>query len=199
MGQSESERRQRFDALFESYGPDVVAYCGWRAGSASDAQDAVSEVFLTAWRRLDDVPAGDAARVWLYATARRVIANQRRSSRRRVALQERLAFEAASAQEAQTPGDEEALVHEALRRIGERDREVLLLAEWEGLSPAEIAGVLGCLTVTARGRLHRARARFRVVFEDLRGATSEPANEFTLLRPAALRQRTAAHMREGGS
>ena len=33
------------------------AYCGWRTGSASDAQDAV-EVFLTAWRRLDDLPYG---------------------------------------------------------------------------------------------------------------------------------------------
>jgi DNA-directed RNA polymerase specialized sigma24 family protein len=41
-------------------------------------QDAFADVFLTAWRRLDDVPEGDAARVWLYATARRVIADQRR-------------------------------------------------------------------------------------------------------------------------
>jgi RNA polymerase sigma factor (sigma-70 family) len=156
MRQRESERRRRFDALFASYSPDIVAYCGWRAGSASDAQDAVAEVFLAAWRRLDQLPEGDAARVWLYATARRVIANQRRSSRRRVALQEPPASDG-----------EETLVRSALRRLGPRDREVLLLAEWEGLSPAQIAGVLGCLTVTARGRLHRARRRFRAVFEDL--------------------------------
>ena len=58
-------------------------------------------------------------------------------------------------------------MHEALARLRPRDREVLLLAEWEGLSPAQIAGVLGCLTVTARGRLHRARRRFRDVFEEL--------------------------------
>ena len=58
-------------------------------------------------------------------------------------------------------------MHEALARLGPRDREVLLLAEWEGLSPAQVASVLGCLTVTARGRLHRARRRFRDVFEEL--------------------------------
>ena len=52
------ERRQRFDALFQAYGPDIVAYCGWRAGSPSDGQDAAAEVFLTAWRRLDEVPEG---------------------------------------------------------------------------------------------------------------------------------------------
>jgi RNA polymerase sigma-70 factor (ECF subfamily) len=167
MSKSEPERRRRFDALFASYNSDIVAYCTWRAASASDAQDAVAEVFLTAWRRLDELPEGDAARVWLYATARRVIANQRRASRRRLALQERLAQQPT----ADASGDREhALVHDALRRLGPRDREILLLAEWEGLSPAEIAGVMGCLTVTARGRLHRARRRFRDAFEELTAA-----------------------------
>jgi RNA polymerase sigma-70 factor, ECF subfamily len=187
MRQSESERTRRFDALFAAYSPDIVAYCGWRAPSASDAQDAVAEVFLTAWRRLDQLPEGDAARVWLYATARRVIANQRRSSRRRVALQERLALEAPSRpQEPPSPNREETLVHAALRGLGPRDREVLLLAEWEGLSPAQIAAVLGCLTVTARGRLHRARRRFQAVFEDLlaREESAQPRRE------AAVRPRT---------
>ena len=64
-------------------------------------------------------------------------------------------------------------MHEALRRLGPRDREVLLLAEWEGLSPAQIAGVMGCLTVTARGRLHRARRRFRPLFEEADGREAE--------------------------
>jgi RNA polymerase sigma-70 factor (ECF subfamily) len=168
MRESDGERRRRFDALFASYSSDIVAYCCWRADSASDAQDAAAEAFLAAWRRLDELPDGDAARIWLYATARRVIANQRRSSRRRVALYERLASDASSAARQASPAErEEALVHEALARLGPRDREVLLLAEWEGLSSAEIAGALGCLAITARGRLHRARRRFRAVFEEL--------------------------------
>jgi len=159
------DRVRRFDELFAAYCADIVAYCRWRAGSA-DAQDAASEVFLTAWRRLDALPEGDAARVWLYATARRVIANQRRSSRRRLALVERLAQQAASAPRETEPLDrEESVVHDALARLEPRDREVLLLAEWEGLSPTQIAAVTGCLAVTARARLHRARARFRTAFE----------------------------------
>jgi hypothetical protein len=43
----------------------------------------------------------------------------------------------------------------------------------KGLSPAEIAAVLGCLAVTARGRLHRARRRFREVFEEIRAGEDE--------------------------
>jgi RNA polymerase sigma factor (sigma-70 family) len=210
MTESEAERTRRFEEMFASYSSDVVAYCGWRADSASDAQDAVAEVFLTAWRRLDDLPEGDAARVWLYATARRVIANQRRSHRRRSALHERLALEAVTVpQEPSAHEREKTLVHEALRRLRLRDREVLLLAEWEGLSPAQIAAVLGCLTVTTRGQLHRARRRFRTVFEELRASddTEQPRREtpartadFHLLHPApAVAPRTTTHVREGGS
>jgi RNA polymerase sigma-70 factor (ECF subfamily) len=188
MATSEDDRTRRFDALFAAYGPDVVAYCGWRAAHLDDAQDAVAEVFLVAWRRLDEVPRGDAARVWLYATARRVIANQRRAGRRRLALRERLAEESAR----QTPdwadagadGDE-ALVREALDTLWPPDREVLLLAEWEGLTPEQIGAVLGCLAVTARGRLYRARRRFRASFDALRtrDAASEAARPGRPERP----------------
>ena len=183
MKGTDDRRRQRFDALFAAYSPSIVAYCGWRADSASDAQDAVAEVFLAAWRRLDELPEGDAARVWLYATARRVLANQRRSTRRREALRERLAREPSPAA-TESPGAEEASVRAALMQLGPRDREVLLLSEWEDLAPAQIAEVLGCLTVTARGRLHRARRRFRNAFESLCGGDDEcPAhNNDRLLR-----------------
>ena len=69
MSGGDGERRRRFEALFASYLEDVVSYCRWRADSPSDAQDAVADVFLTAWRRPDAVPEDDAARAWLYATA----------------------------------------------------------------------------------------------------------------------------------
>lgn len=190
--EGEHEQERRFDALFEAYRADVVAYCGWRAGSAADAQDAVAEVFLTAWRRLDDVPAGDAARVWLYATARRVLANQRRSTHRRAALAERLVLATAA------PGSrdpEEHLVWEALRRLGPLDREVLLLSEWEGLSPAQTASVLGCPKVTARGRLHRARRRFRSAFEELTAGEHEERHG----RPAAQVSATSVPRELGGA
>jgi RNA polymerase sigma factor (sigma-70 family) len=125
--------------------------------------------------------------VWLYATARRVVANQRRSLRRRLALDERLRLEEDPARD--DTSSEESLVHEALARLGVRDREVLLLAEWEGLSSAEIAAVLGCLAVTARGRLHRARRRFRTLFEELRSGE----------RVVNARVLTTAEARTGGS
>jgi RNA polymerase sigma factor (sigma-70 family) len=183
---TDRDRKRRFDALFTSFARDLVVYCGWRAQSPSDAQDAAADVFLTAWRRLDEVPCGDAARVWLYATARRVLANQRRSNRRRAALEERLALELP--RESVPRSAEDELVHEALRRMSPLDREVLLLAEWEGLTPAQIGCVLGCLAVTARGRLHRARRRFRTAFEHVRAEASPGAREDSRVRRLALRE-----------
>src|SRR2546421_12343440 len=70
------ERRELFDALFREHMAGIGSYCRWRSLSIADAEDAVAEVFLIAWRRLDDLPTGNEARLWLYGTARRVAANQ---------------------------------------------------------------------------------------------------------------------------
>jgi RNA polymerase sigma-70 factor (ECF subfamily) len=175
------ERQARFEALFAAHSRDIVGFCRWRCASPADAQDAAADVFLTAWRRLDELPEGEAGRVWLYATARRVIANQRRSHRRRAALRERLELEPPRTVE-EPRSAEESLVHEALLRLPSRDREVLLLAEWEGLSPSEIATVVGCLGVTARGRLHRAKRRFRAIFEQLSAPEGRPVRNVQPLR-----------------
>jgi RNA polymerase sigma-70 factor (ECF subfamily) len=169
----DEKRRQRFDALFARHRLDIASYCSWRTDSVADAEDAVAEVFLVAWRKIDSIPHDDGARAWLYATARRVTANARRSRRRHEALTDRMIQQP----HRDEPGPdvdrpEEALVHEALSMLDDDDREVLLLVEWEGLRPRELAEVLGCMDVTARGRLHRARARFRLAFESLRDRQS---------------------------
>jgi RNA polymerase sigma-70 factor (ECF subfamily) len=156
-------RRQRFDALFQRHVAGVASYCRWRSRSLVDAEDAVADVFLIAWRRLDDVPAGDEARPWLYATARRVLANQARANTRRRRLNEKLRAEPPA-----NGTDEDTRiggVHEALTALDPHDRELLLLVEWEGLTPAEAAAVLHRPPVAVRVRLHRARGRFRAAYQ----------------------------------
>jgi RNA polymerase sigma factor (sigma-70 family) len=158
-----SERRRRFDALFRENVAGIVAYCRWRAPSPADEEDAVAEVFLIAWRRLDAVPPGERARAWLYATARRVLSHQARANVRRSRLNQKLGAQPVAAQAGDDPLP--GRVQDALAALSLRDREVLLLAEWHGLTPAEIATVMRCPAVTVRGRLHRARLRFRAAFE----------------------------------
>src|SRR5690606_8089851 len=85
-----AERHRRLVELFEAHHTAVLGYVSRRAGSADRAADVFSEVFLVAWRRLDDVPPGAEARLWLFGVARRTLANARRATRRRDALVERL-------------------------------------------------------------------------------------------------------------
>ncbi len=180
----ESKRRHRFDALFDAYRLDIASYCGWRTGSRADAEDAAAETFLVAWRRIDAVPPGEGARAWLYATARRVTANVRRAQRRSDALADRLSREWSLGPLDDAPvSPEEIAVHEALGRLNEHDQEVLLLVEWEGFRPAELTRVLGCEEVTARGRLYRARNRFREAFEAVLEQQAESASHQALVKP----------------
>jgi RNA polymerase sigma factor (sigma-70 family) len=155
-------RQERFEELYEANYPSIAGYVSRRTASIEDARDVVSETFLVAWRRLDEVPAGDAARLWLYGTARRVLANQHRGARRRERLLRRLEVDAgvpAWLPSSSSDGEIEAIVT-AFSGLRPADREVLLLAGWEELDAAQLAVVLGCRAATATVRLHRARRRF---------------------------------------
>lgn len=148
----------RFEDLFEAHHRALLTYAARRCASMADAEDVVADVFLVAWRRLDDVPAGDAARLWLYGVARRTIGNQRRSTTRRANLQARLEQTTEHPTDAGSPDMEPAL--EALARLSTADQELLRLVAWEELSHAEIAQVLDISVNAVAIRLHRARARF---------------------------------------
>ena len=162
-------REERFRTLYESARSRLLAYALRRTTSAEDAADVVAETFATAWRRIDDVPDGEAEILWLYATARRVIANYRRRTRHRTDVVERLAVEmAASFAKQRDANEEDALVAtRVLARLSEDDREILMLAGWEGLDSTQLACTLGCSPTAARIRLHRARIRLTAEFTNL--------------------------------
>ncbi len=151
----------RFASLYADHGPDVLAYALRRVERPDDAADVLAETFLVAWRRLEEVPTGTEARLWLYGVARRTLANQRRGDLRRARLAERLHSEFDADSTLAEPDAEMGETFDALKRLDRSDQEVLLLAGWEELAPTEIAEVLQISKGTARGRLHRARRRFR--------------------------------------
>lgn len=121
------------------------------------ADDVVADVFLVAWRRLDDVPPEPLP--WLLGVARRVVANRRRGAARDVALVTRLQCEPIAPADSGAVADDPA-VFQALERVSERDRELLLLVAWDGLGREQAAAVLGISPGTFAVRLHRARRRF---------------------------------------
>lgn len=160
-----------FSRLYREQGRAVLAYALRRVEDREDAADVVAETFLIAWRRLGEVPISDEARLWLYAVARRVIANLQRTERRRTRLGRRLAESLRTELATHpAPSGEAAEALRAMADLSDGDRELLLLVSWEELSPGEAAKVLEISSLAARSRLHRARRRLRAMLED-RGST----------------------------
>jgi RNA polymerase sigma-70 factor, ECF subfamily len=150
-------RRDRFEAIYRAHHDAVRAYLLRRA-EPELAGDALSETFLAAWRRLDDLPRDPLP--WLLGTARRSLANQRRSARRLVSLRERIA--GSVPREVVDRSDQIAdaeLVRLALAGLAEHDREALMLVAWEGLDAKRAARAAGCSRATFAVRLRRARQR----------------------------------------
>jgi RNA polymerase sigma-70 factor (ECF subfamily) len=153
---SNLRRREYLEDLFVKHAAAVRAYALRRIDPAT-AEETVSEVFVIAWRRLDDVPSDPLP--WLLACARRVLANQRRAGRRRIALQQRLSQAGDLPGAWEFDGVPDRPLARALGELSEEDRELLLLVAWDELEPEQTALALGCSRRTLAVRLHRARRR----------------------------------------
>ena len=129
-----------------------------RTPTLADAEDVAAETFTIAWRKIDAVPAEEPL-PWLYAVARRVLANHRRGNGRRERLAALLRVEdVATPLHAGEDHDGSAFV--ALASLSPADQELLRLVAWEELGNQQIAAVLGITPNAVAIRLHRARARF---------------------------------------
>jgi RNA polymerase sigma-70 factor (ECF subfamily) len=179
--QAKGRRVSDFESVYAQTRPHVFAYLLRRARSSADAADALAETYTVAWRRRDDMPMDDKSLPWLLGVARRVLANQSRSERRRSALRDRLRAELLIQADAalQVPSDghlDEAIAN-GMKRLSCSDQEILTLVSWEQLDRAEIAIVLGCSAASVRVRLHRARQRLvkHLAAEGITAATHLPS------------------------
>lgn len=168
------ERQMLLDAWFHAYASRILAYLRHRTDPQT-AQDVLQEVFVVAFRKARDVPEPPVG--WLFATARRVLANTRRGSRRRDQLIDRLLDDASREQDAESAALKLAFV-ETLATLSSADREVLTLTGWYELTPAQAADALGCSAATYSVRLHRARTRLAAALAEAGYRAPTPAGRF---------------------
>ena len=186
---------ERFEQLFRATRVDVLAYLTRRA-EAAEAGDLLAEVYLVAWRRRADLPAG-RERLWLFGTARRLLAQHHReqtvhqhqplseesAQRRSLLVDDQIDNDSASSG---SPSRTAAAVRDALAGLVELDRELITLTTWEQLSTADAARVVGINATGARVRLHRARRRLAAhpQLRRLLGAGAAAAADSRLPQPA---------------
>jgi RNA polymerase sigma factor (sigma-70 family) len=159
-GTATASRLVRFDALFSAYQRHVLAYAMRRTRTSADAEDVAAETFTIAWRKFDAIPVSEPL-PWLYAVARRVLANQRRGLGRRERLVTRLRVDDVATPD-RAGDDRDGPAFAALASLSPADQEILRLVAWEELGNHAIAAVLGITPNAVAIRLHRARGRFAV-------------------------------------
>ncbi|MET8339713.1 sigma-70 family RNA polymerase sigma factor [Streptosporangium canum] len=156
-----SDPHGRFVQIYEHAYRPILGYVLRRCQDPDDAADVVAETFAVAWRRINEIPPGDEARLWLYGVARKALANHRRGERRHerrtAALREQIA---ASPALAGPPPAEYTQLGRVFRSLNDDDRELLSLVAWEKLDTEQVARTLGITRNAVRVRLHRARKRF---------------------------------------
>ena len=159
---------EAFAALFDRHYGAIHGYLARRV-AADRAEDLASETFLVAFdaRRRFDL-SHRSARPWLFGIASNLVARHRRAEMRHYRGLARAAMptDAVDGHAVRVAAEVDATAQRprlavALTRMAERDREVLLLVAWGGLSCEEAAEALGIPSGTARSRLHRARRQMR--------------------------------------
>jgi len=149
--------RADVEALYRRHAGELRGYLYRRAGETG--ADLLEDVFVIAIKRVEELPAPDLHRAWLFGTARRLLlAADRETFQRQCAESERARLDGLTTETAQSgPSVRARAVRQALASLKEEDRELIRLTEWEQLTIIEAAMVLGIRSGTARVRLHRAR------------------------------------------
>jgi RNA polymerase sigma factor (sigma-70 family) len=150
-----------FDATFDALYPSLVRYCHRLNGDQDAAEDVAQEAMVRLFEHEVEGPE-PALRAWLFKTATHLIRDRYRvdENRRRLLQENPVTPTALDGPERELDRTEDrSLAREALDRIPERDREILLM-RYEGFSYKEIADAVEVAASSVGTLLARAERRF---------------------------------------
>jgi RNA polymerase sigma-70 factor, ECF subfamily len=156
-----------------------------RLGEPQAVDEVMQDVALAAVAQRSPLLNPARAAVWLYRLAVRHVLLYRRKTGRRRSLVDRYAARTAAGETDPCPSplawllnaERQQLVQAALRRLPERDAELLVLKYAEGYGARELAERMGAAVSTIEARLHRARRRLREELADLAAEFETPDHD----------------------
>ena len=149
-----------FERLYRRHVARVTSLARWLLGPG-EAEDAVQDVFIRVWQKLDTFAGQSAFGTWLHRVAVNLMLRKRQAlgtARKRYALDDE-PIHAAPAR-AERP-DLRVAIERAVDRLPAGAREVFVLHDMEGFKHQEIAQMLDVDPGTSRSQLHRARLLLR--------------------------------------
>lgn len=161
-----------FRKLFARHRTDVQRLVFRMMGARSDLDDVVQEVFIQVFRSLRDFRGQSKFSTWLHRVTVNVVLMQRRAAKSRPSYAEEAPHDIVADDDQVLP-DEDAARRERMRafsrllaRLADKKRDVFVLHELEGMSPAEISEAVGAPVLTVRTRLFYARRELEQMWKD---------------------------------
>lgn len=155
--------KEAFCRLYGEYKDRLYRYALYRLGDPDDAEDAVSECVLAAWKSIGSLRSGKAFGSWIFSILSACCA-----SRIKTAIREREKLQsitrngpAGTGADSSAPPSLSVELTEALSQLKEEDRDIVLLSVIGGLNSAEIGSLTGVAAGTVRSRLSRSLAKMR--------------------------------------
>ncbi len=158
--------REAFELLYRRYVRSIMGLALRRLRDRGRAEDAVQETFASVWRSAASYrPERGPAAPWLYAVARNAVVDRMRARTEPASEVPETASPEAGPLERAEHSYVSWRVHRALEELPEKEREVVELAYWSGLSQSEVAEYLHIPLGTVKTRTRSALSRLAGVLE----------------------------------
>lgn len=161
-----------FRLLFARHKNDVARLVYRMLSTPADLEDVVQEVFVQVFRSLRDFRGQSKFSTWLHRVTVNVVLMHRRSAKSRPVFAPELPGELLVDSSQSLPDDDAErrermrAFHRLLTRLPDKKRIVFVLHELEGLSPGEIAEIVGAPVLTVRTRLFYARRELEAMLSE---------------------------------
>jgi RNA polymerase sigma-70 factor, ECF subfamily len=160
--------REAFEQLYRRFARPVLGMALRQLGDSGRAEDAAQETFAAVWRSARSYRSErGSGSAWLYAVARHAIIDRARQRREQPAEIPEDASRTAGPEEQAEDAWLAWRVHSALEELPERERVVIELAYWSGLSQAEIASYLDVPLGTVKTRTRTGLARLAGLLDEV--------------------------------
>lgn len=157
--EAQSGNKESFCKLYGLYKDRLYRYALYRLGDPSDAEDAVSECVLAAWKDIRSLRSDSAFASWLFRILHNICAGMIRKTISNREGIEKAGNELSLCQQSSTQSSIE--IAEALSQLTDEEREIVLLSVVSGLTSKEISSVTGLTPGAVRSKLSRSITKLR--------------------------------------
>lgn len=166
---------ERFHELYTAHFREIYSYLAYSTESRNQAEDLAQEVFLKAYRSIHSFRGDSDIRTWLYAIARNTLRSHNAKKRPQLSGDEQLQQLAANDPQPEqivTRQEHSRLLQQALFKLNETQRTIVIVRYMHGYSTRETARILACTETNVKVQLFRALRKLRKILAE------DPAFEF---------------------